>query len=164
MATRNLFSVFQNHLMNLEILQILLPYLLPNTRLLPCRIFSGRILILRSGMWNWWMAKRDRYEKYTNLGIFYVVFSLIVWQRSGCIRCVRGYWLLTRCIFCRVVEVVLKIIEHFSLFKFVLMHLQVYIDTTDKDVVKVPLSEEEQVLPIPRRPQWVGLRYFEIFP
>ncbi len=39
------------------------------------------------------------------------------------------------------------------------MHLQVYIDTTDKDVVKVPLSEEEQVLPIPRRPQWVGLRY-----
>jgi hypothetical protein len=44
------------------------------------------------------------------------------------------------------------------------MHLQVYIDTTDKDVVKVPLSEEEQVLPIPRRPQWVGLRYLAIFP
>jgi hypothetical protein len=44
------------------------------------------------------------------------------------------------------------------------MHFQVYIDTTDKDVVKVPLSEEEQVLPIPRRPQWVGLRYLAFFP
>jgi hypothetical protein len=64
--------------------------------------------------------------------------------------------------FCRVVEVVLKIREQFSLFG--LMHLQVYIDTTDKDVVKVPLSEEEQVLPIPRRPQWVGLRYLAFFP
>jgi hypothetical protein len=66
--------------------------------------------------------------------------------------------------FLREVEVVLKIRENFSLFKFCLMHLQVYIDTTDKDVVKVPLSEEEQVLPIPRRPQWVGLRYSAIFP
>jgi hypothetical protein len=37
--------------------------------------------------------------------------------------------------------------------------VQVYIDTTEQDAVKQPLSEEEKVLPIPRRPGWSGLRW-----